>query len=151
MRISAKVDYALRAMAELAAAGGGPVKGDRLASTQSIPPKFLENILSDLRQSGLVRSQRGAEGGYWLARPAEAITLADVVRAVDGPLATVRGEHVEDVAYTGAAAALQHVWIAVRVNLRGVFERVTVADLASGRLPPDIIELGTRPEAWITR
>ena len=151
MRISAKVDYALRAMAELAAAGGGPVKGDRLAGAQEIPPKFLENILSDLRQAGLVRSQRGSEGGYWLVRPAEEITLADVVRAVDGPLATVRGEHVEDVAYTGAAEALQHVWIAVRVNLRGVFERVTVADLASGRLPEDITELGRRPEAWITR
>ena len=151
MRISAKVDYALRAMAELAAAGGGPVKGDRLASAQAIPPKFLENILSDLRQAGLVRSQRGSERGYWLVRPAEEITLADVVRAVDGPLATVRGEHVEDVAYTGAAEQLQRVWIAVRHNLRAVLEEVTVADVAAGRLPADVERLADDPESWVTR
>ncbi len=151
MRISAKVDYALRAMAELAAAGGGPVKGDALASAQEIPPKFLENILADLRQARLVRSQRGSEGGYWLTRPAEEITLADVVRAVDGPLATLRGEHIEDVGYTGAATALQQVWVAVRVNLRGVLERVTLAELAAGRLPGEVTALGDHPEAWITR
>ena len=151
MQVNAKVDYALRALTELAVADPGPMKAEAISRAQGIPPKFLENILADLRQSGLVRSQRGSEGGYWLVRPAKEITLADVVRAVDGPLATVRGEHVEDVAYTGAAEALQHVWIAVRVNLRGVFERVTVADLASGNLPADITELGTRPEAWITR
>ncbi len=151
VRISAKVDYALRAMAELAAAGGGPVKADGLATAQAIPPKFLENILSDLRQARLIRSQRGAEGGYWLTRPAEEITLADVVRAVDGPLATIRGEHVEDVAYTGAAAALQSVWVAVRVNLRGVFERVTLADLAGGQLPDEVLRLSEGPDAWVTR
>lgn len=151
MRISAKVDYALRATAELASAGGGPVKGDVLASAQAIPPKFLENILSDLRQAGLVRSQRGSDGGYWLVRPAEETTLADVVRAVDGPLATIRGERVEDVAYTGAAESLQQVWVAVRVSLREVFERVTLADLAAGRLPDEVVALGERPEAWVTR
>jgi len=114
MRISARADYAVRAAAELAAAGGGPVKGEALAAAQGIPPKFLENILGDLRHARLVRSQRGAEGGYWLARPADEITVADIVRAVEGPLATVRGEPPEDVAYRGAAEPLQQVWIAVR-------------------------------------
>ena len=151
VRISAKVDYALRAMAELAAAGGGPVKGDALAGAQAIPQKFLENILTDLRRAGLIRTQRGSEGGYWLVRPAEDTTLADVVRAVDGPLATIKGEHVEDVGYTGAAESLQEVWIAVRVNLREVLERVTLAELAAGRLPDEVTELNRRPEAWITR
>lgn len=151
MRISAKADYALRAAAELAAAGGGPVKGDRLAAAQGIPPKFLENILSDLRLSGLVRSQRGAEGGYWLDRPADEITVADVMRAVDGPLASVRGQRPEEVDYTGPAEQLQRVWIAVRHNLRDVVERVTVADLASGHLPERIVRLAEDPDAWITR
>jgi len=151
VRISAKVDYALRATAELAAAGGGPVKGEVLATAQAIPPKFLENILSDLRQAGLVRSQRGSDGGYWLVRPPDETSLADVVRAVDGPLATIRGEHVEDVGYGGAAESLQQVWVAVRVSLREVLERVTVADLAAGRLPEDVVALSRRPEAWITR
>lgn len=151
MRISAKADYALRAASELAASGGGPVKGDALASAQGIPPKFLENILSDLRQSGLIRSQRGSEGGYWLARPAEEISVADVMRAVDGPLATVRGQRPEDVDYVGAAEPLRRVWIAVRHNLREVLENVTVADLGNGKLPGDIGELADDPEAWVTR
>ena len=151
MRISAKADYALRAASELAAAGGGPVKGDALAGAQGIPPKFLENILSDLRQSGLVRSQRGAEGGYWLARPAHEITVADIMRAVDGPLATVRGQRPEDVDYLGAAEPLQRVWIAVRHNLREVTENVTVADIGSGELPEMIRALADDPEAWVTR
>ena len=151
MRISARADYAMRAAAELAAAGGGPVKGEALATSQGIPPKFLENILGDLRHARLVRSQRGADGGYWLARPAEEITVADIVRAVEGPLATVRGEPPENVAYTGAAEQLQQVWIAVRKSLRDVVERVTVADIASGRLPADIAALARDPEAWVTR
>jgi Rrf2 family protein len=151
VRISAKADYALRAAAELAAAGGGPVKGDALARAQGIPPKFLENILSDLRQSGLVRSQRGAEGGYWLARPADEISVADIMRAVDGPLATVRGQRPEDVDYQGAAELLQRVWIAVRHNLREVTENVTVADLGAGRLPEVVRRLADDPEAWVTR
>ena len=151
MRISAKADYALRAASELAAAGGGPVKGDRLATAQGIPPKFLENILSDLRQSGLIRSQRGSEGGYWLARPAEEITVADVMRAVDGPLASVRGQRPEEVDYTGNAQELQRVWIAVRHNLRAVVENVTVADLGNGALAPEIVALADDPEAWVTR
>ena len=151
MRISAKADYALRAAAELAAAGGGPVKGDALATAQGIPPKFLENILSDLRQSGLIRSQRGSDGGYWLARPAEEISVADVMRAVDGTLATVRGQRPEDVDYIGAAEPLQRVWIAVRHNLRDVVENVTVADLGGGELPAMVEALAKDPEAWVTR
>ena len=151
MRISARADYAMRAAVELAAAGGGPVKGERLATAQGIPPKFLENILGDLRHARLIRSQRGAEGGYWLARPAAEISVADIVRAVEGPLATVRGERPEDVAYGGAAEQLQQVWIAVRKSIRDVVENVTVADVASGKLPADIAKLARDPEAWVTR
>ena len=151
MRISAKADYALRAAAELAAAGGGPLKREAISSGQGIPPKFLENILSDLRQARLVRSQRGAEGGYWLAKPAEEISIADIMRAVDGPLVGVRGERPEDVAYTGAAEGLQQVWIALRANLRAVVEHTTLADLASGNLPKEVTQLARDPEAWTTR
>jgi Rrf2 family protein len=151
VRVSAKADYALRATAELAAAGGGPVKREAMSSAQGIPPKFLENILGDLRQARLVRSQRGAEGGYWLARPAEEITVADVMRAVDGPLVGIRGERPEDVEYGGAAEALQQVWIALRANLRAVVEEVTIADLASGKLPAAVKRLARDPEAWTTR
>lgn len=147
MRISAKADYALRAASELAAAGGGPVKGDALATAQGIPPKFLENILSDMRQSGLIRSQRGSEGGYWLARPAEEITVADVIRAVEGPLASVRGEAPEDVEYGGAAQPLQDVWIAVRAALRGVVEHVTLADLSGGKVPTKVARMAGDPDA----
>jgi Rrf2 family protein len=151
VRISAKADYALRAAAELATADGGPVKGERLATAQQIPPKFLENILGDLRHAGLVRSQRGADGGYWLQRPAEEITLAEIVRAVEGPLATVRGQRPEDVEYGGAAQPLQRVWIAVRRNLREVLEQVTLADLAAQRLPTEVERLADDPESWARR
>ena len=151
MRISARADYALRAAAELAAAGGGPVKGDALAAAQSIPAKFLENILADLRHARLVRSQRGSDGGYWLAHPAEEISLADVIRAVEGPLAAVRGEAPEDVEYPGPAKDLQDIWIAVRAAVRGVVEHVTLADLASGNLPPEIRAMGQDPDARIRR
>src|SRR5438034_10156438 len=126
MRVSAKVDYALRACAELAAAGDGPVKGDRLAQAQQIPLKFLENILLDLKHAGLVQSQRGTEGGYWLAKDPAEISLADVIRAVEGPIANVRGERPEQVEYAGAAEALREVWIAVRGSLRAVLEEVTL-------------------------
>ncbi len=141
MRVSAKTDYALRAMAELAAAPPGPVKGERLASSQEIPLKFLENILTELRRAELVASQRGAEGGYRLARPADEISLAEVIRAVDGPLANVRGERPDTVGYSGPAEPLQDVWLAVRTNLRAVLETVTLADLAAGRLPDEVAEL----------
>src|SRR3954453_1689880 len=133
MRVSAKVDYAVRPGAELAsAAGEGPVKGDHLATAQKIPLKFLENILLDLKHAGLVQSQRGADGGYWLGRSPEEITVAEVIRAVEGPIANVRGERPEHVEYAGAAEALRDVWIAVRGNLRAVLGRVTLAALAGG-------------------
>ena len=128
MRVSAKVDYALRAVIELAASGDGPVKGERIAQAQEIPLKFLENILGDLRHAGLVRSQRGVDGGYWLGRPAEEITVAEVVRAVEGPIANVRGVGPEQVEYAGSAERLRDVWIAVRANLRAVLEQVTIGD-----------------------
>jgi Rrf2 family protein len=152
VRISAKADYAVRAAVELAAAPeGAPVKGDVLARSQDIPPKFLENILGELRHAGLVQSRRGQDGGYWLARPASEVTVADVMRAVEGPLASVRGGPPEAVAYEGAAQPLQYVWIAVRGALRSVVERVTLADLAGGTLPPDVESLARDPETWITR
>jgi Rrf2 family protein len=148
MRVSAKVDYALRAALELAAAGDGPIKGERIAQAQDIPLKFLENILVELRHHGLVQSQRGAEGGYWLARPAEEITLAEVIRAVEGPLANVRGIRPESVEYDGPAEWLQQVWIAVRASLRSVLETVTLADVAAGKLPEPIVVVTDDPEAW---
>jgi Rrf2 family protein len=148
VRVSAKVDYALRAALELAAAADGPVKGERIAHAQSIPLKFLENILLELRHHGLVGSQRGAEGGYWLARPPTEITLAEVIRAVEGPLANVRGARPETVEYVGPAELLRDVWIAVRANLRAVLESVTLADLAEGRLPREIGAITSDPEAW---
>ena len=151
MRISAKVDYAVRAAIELAAAGEDELtKADAIARAQEIPPKFLENILGDLRQGGLVRSQRGAEGGYKLARPAGEITIADIIRVVEGPMAAVRGGRPEDVRYDGSAEPLQRVWIAVRSALRMVAERVTLADLASGKLPAQVEKLTTDPDAWVT-
>ena len=150
VRISAKADYAVRAAVELASVDG-PVKGDRLAEAQSIPFKFLENILIEMRHHGLVRSQRGRDGGYWLAKPPDEITIADVVRSVEGPLAHVRGEPPEEVHYQGPAEALEQVWIAVRANLRAVVENVTVADVASGTLPPDIERLANDPDARVTR
>ena len=149
VRVSAKADYALRACIELAAAEGeGHVKGERIAQAQEVPVKFLENILGDLRHAGLVRSQRGAEGGYWLARPASEITLAEVIRAVEGPLANVRGVRPDSITYQGAAEPLRDVWIAVRASLRSVLEAVTLADVASGGLPTVVRDLVADPEAW---
>jgi Rrf2 family protein len=149
VRVSAKADYALRACIQLAAAEGeGHVKGERIAQAQDVPLKFLENILGDLRQVGLVRSQRGAEGGYWLARPADEITLAEVIRAVEGPLANVRGVRPDSVSYQGVAEPLRDVWIAVRASLRSVLEAVTLADVARGELPAVVKDLIADPEAW---
>jgi Rrf2 family protein len=127
------------------------VKGDRLAEAQDIPFKFLENILIELRHHDIVRSQRGRESGYWLARPAEEVSIADVVRAVEGPIANVRGGLPEGVEYIGAAEQLGDVWIAVRANLRAVLENVTLADVVTGRLPPEVAELTADPDAWVTR
>jgi Rrf2 family protein len=152
MRISAKADYAVRAVVELAAAEGDkPVKAERVATAQGIPLNFLENILGELRHAGIVRSHRGAEGGFRLAKPADQVTVADVIRAVEGPLASVRGGPPEDSNYNGAASSLPRVWIAVRANLRRVMERVTIADIASSQLPPAIDELTDDPGAWVTR
>jgi Rrf2 family protein len=148
MRLSARVDYALRAAAELAVGGERPVTAVQLAEAQQIPPKFLENILSQLRRSGLVRSQRGPEGGYWLARPASEIFLADVIRAIDGPLVGVRGERPEHLGYEGPAKALQLVWIALRASERFILEQVSLADVASGELPAGVQKLTEDPAAW---
>ncbi|HEY3962333.1 MAG TPA: Rrf2 family transcriptional regulator [Gaiellaceae bacterium] len=148
MRVSAKADYAIRAAVELAAAGEGPVKGDQIARAQKIPVNFLENILADLRNAGLVASRRGADGGYWLAQPADQVSLADVIRAVDGPLANVRGVRSEQLEYEGSALRLLDVWVAVRASLRSVLERVTLADVVSGKLPADVEKLAADPDAW---
>ena len=151
MHVSAKVDYALRALVMLAAAGGGPLKAEALATGQDIPLNFLENILGDLRRAGLVATQRGAEGGYRLARPASAITLADVVRPLDGPLAAVRGSRPEEVEYAGSSEHLRQVWVAVRASLRAVMENVTLDDVATGRLPRKVVELTEEDDAWRSR
>jgi Rrf2 family protein len=152
MRISAKTDYALRAAAELAAAPEGrPVKGERLATSQEIPLRFLENILLQLRHAGIVESRRGSDGGYRLARPPAEITLADVIRAIDGPLAGVTGERPEKLKFGGHAEAMQDVWVAVRAALRRVLERVTLADVAAGELPPHVRELIDDEDAWVSR
>jgi Rrf2 family protein len=152
MRISAKADYAVRAAVELAAAADEkPVKAERIATAQGIPLNFLENILGELRHAGIVRSHRGAEGGFRLAKAPEQISVADIIRAVEGPLASVRGGPPEDAAYAGAAEDLLRVWIAVRANLRRVVENVTVADIANHKLPRTIDRLTEDPEAWVTR
>ena len=135
MRLSARADYALRAAIELAAADTGHVTADQLARAQQIPGKFLETILTQLRRAGLIRSQRGPDGGFWLARPAGAISLADIIRVIDGQLLGVRGERPENISYPGVAEPLRQVWIALRANERAVLEQVTLADIVSGNLP----------------
>jgi Rrf2 family protein len=152
MHVTAKADYAVRAVIELAdSAQDSPRKVDEVAQAQSIPVSFLENILTQLRSSGLVRSQRGPEGGYWLAHPAEEVTLAQVIRAVEGPLVGVRGQRPEEIEYAGSAESLKQVWVALRANLRKVLEHVTVADVAAGKLPKDVLALTREEEAWQTR
>ena len=126
-----------------------PLKGEAISQAQEIPLKFLENILAELKHAGLVRSQRGAEGGYWLARPAEEITVADVMRAVEGPLASVRGSSPETLKFVGRAEPLGKLWVAVRANLRAVLEAVTLADVANGELPPVIDEITSDPAVWL--
>jgi len=152
MHVTAKADYAVRAVVELAdSTQDSPRKVDEVARAQSIPVSFLENILTQLRSAGVVRSQRGPEGGYWLARPAEEVTLADIIRAVEGPLVGVRGQRPEEIEYVGSAEALQQVWVALRANLRKVLEHVTVADVAANVLPRDVLALTRQEEAWQTR
>lgn len=150
MHISARTDYAMRALLTLAASDLPRVKGEALTSAQALPRKFLEQILTELRRAGIVISQRGADGGYSLARPANSITLADVMRAVDGPLAEVRGLRPEDTTYAGAAEHLQDVWVAVRASLRVVLESVTLADVVTGKFTGAIVRLNSNPEAWVS-
>lgn len=151
MHVSARSDYALRALVELAAAGEQPVTREQLAHAQHIPVKFLAIILQQLKAAGLVRTHRGPDGGYRLTRPAAQISLADALRAVDGPLANVRGERPENVVYDGAAEPLQRVWIAVRVNLRNVLEHVSLEDVARNRLPSVVEQLAHAPDALASR
>jgi len=151
VKVTAKADYAIRAVLELATVEDGLVKGERIARAQGIPLKFLENILIDLRHAGIVHAQRGAEGGYRLARPAAEVTLGEVIRAVEGPLASVRGEPPESVSYDGAAEHLRTVWIAVRASLRTVLDDLTLAEVVEGRLPDAVQRLTEAPEAWLRR
>src|SRR6478752_3667858 len=153
MRVSAKADYAVRAAAELAAAQSeeAPVKGERLAEAQDIPLQFLEHILLELKHHGIVRARRGAKGGYWLARPADEVTIAEIVRAVEGPIADVQSTPPEAIEYRGNSEHLREVWIAVRASLRHVLEEVTLADLVSGELPDAVRELAADPDAWVAR
>jgi Rrf2 family protein len=152
VRVSAKTDYAIRAALELAAAPDEkPVKGERIATAQAIPLRFLENILLQLRHAGIVESRRGAEGGYRLARPAADITLADVIRAIDGPLAGVTGARPETLEFQGSSEPLRDVWVAVRASLRAVLEHVTLADVAAGELPDHVRALVDDEDAWVSR
>jgi Rrf2 family protein len=152
VRISAKADYGVRATIELAAAGkDAVVKGERLADAQQIPLHFLENILGDLRQAGIITTRRGPEGGYKLARPASDVTVADVIRAVEGPLASVRGDSPESLRSDGSAEPLQQVWIALRGNIRAVLETVSLEDLVRGKLPRSVAQLARDPDAWARR
>ncbi|QIS08174.1 RrF2 family transcriptional regulator [Nocardia arthritidis] len=172
MHITAKVDYAVRTLLEIARtprlrAASVPVvdslhscpspattlttKADAISSAQQIPPKVLETVLSELRRAGLVVSRRGPDGGYWLAKPPKEISVADVIRAIEGPLASVRGQRPEDVSYPGIAEPLQKVWIALRVNIRAVLENVSIEDIAEGRLPAFVESLTEDPGAWARR
>jgi Rrf2 family protein len=158
MRVSAKVDYAVRACVELAAVqergdvdSVRPVKAEALARAQEIPLKFLENILQGLRQAGIVESRRGPDGGHLLARPPAEISIADVIRAIDGPLAGVGGRRPDELEFSGSAAAMKDVWIAVRSTLRNLLEEVTLADVAAGNLPEHVAALTADPRAWVKR
>ena len=148
MKVTARADYAVRAVAELGAAGGKLMKADLIAEAQGIPRHFLDNILNDLRRAGIVATQRGAEGGSRLARPADEITLADIMRAMEGPLAAVRDIRPDELSYDGAAEVLPDVWVAVRAALRNVLETVTVADVVNKKLPRSVSKLLDDPDAW---
>jgi len=150
MHLTATADYAIRAAIEIAAADPKHITAEKIAKEQRIPLKFIENILATLKRSGIVIARRGVDGGYWLAKPASHITLAEVIRAVEGPLANVRGVRPEQVKYSGAARPLRDVWIAVRVNLRDVLEGVTLEHVVSAKLPPTVARLTRRSEAWLS-
>src|SRR3954447_2760300 len=151
MKVTAKADYAVRAALELATVSEGLLKGERIAQAQGIPLKFLENILIDLRHAGIVHAQRGAEGGFRLARDPRDVTIGQVIRAVEGPLASVRGEPPESVSYGGSSEHLQTVWVAVRASLRSVLDDLTLADVVGGRLPQRVRKLTEQPDAWARR
>lgn len=151
MRISVTVDYALRACIELAVAAPDRRAAAELAEAQHIPHKYLLNVLGTLRAAGVLDSKRGVDGGYLLSRPAAEVSVADVIRIVDGPLADLGGQLVEDVDYVGSAAPLRDTWVALRVAMRSVLENVTIDDLAAGQLPQEVRELTHRPDAWVTR
>jgi Rrf2 family protein len=152
MQVTAKADYAIRAAVELVdSSQERPSKMDTVARAQGIPPSFLENIFVQLRSAGVVRSQRGPEGGYWLARPPDELNIAHIIRAIEGPLVGVRGQPPEEIEYVGSAESLQQVWIALRANLREVLEHVTIADVAAGRLPKGVLALTRKADAWETR
>ena len=151
MRTTAKADYAVRAAVELAAAGDETRTAEEIAQAAGIPINFLENILADLKRAGIVQSRRGSGGGHLLARPADEIAIADVIRAVEGPLANVRGISPEALEYNGASARLRDVWVALRASVRAVLEHVTLADVVKGELPPHVVELTRDAEAWVRR
>jgi Rrf2 family protein len=147
VRVSAKADYAVRAAIELAAGhDSGPLKGERISEMQDIPLRFLENILGELRHHGLVESRRGTDGGYWLSRPPEEITIGEVMRAAEGPLASVRGERPDELSYSGAAEPLRQVWVALRNNVRWILDSVTLADVIADRIPHGVESLGKKPD-----
>lgn len=151
MRISARVDYAVRAMCELAAHDAAtPLKAETIAEAQSISLSFLENILVELKRAGLVRASRGRDGGYRVTRPATTIAIADIIRAVEGPLADVRGVRPEGLTFSGPATALRDVWLANRVSVRRVLERVTIADVVAGTLPDDVRALLDDPDVLVS-
>jgi Rrf2 family protein len=149
MRISARADYAVRAALQLAVSrDDGPLKAEAIADAQDIPHKFLESILNDMRRGGLVLSQRGGNGGYRLAKPAESISIADVIRVVDGPLVSVRGVRPPELSYTGPAESLLPLWVALRSNVREILDGVSLADVASAQLPAAVSALTNAPGAW---
>lgn len=150
MRISARADYAVRAALQLAVPRDDrPLKAEAIADAQDIPHKFLESILNDMRRGGLVLSRRGGNGGYLLAKPAESISIADVIRVVEGPLVSVRGVRPPELSYTGPAESLLPLWIALRSNVREILEGVSLADVASGQLPAEVNALTDTPKAWV--
>jgi Rrf2 family protein len=149
MQVSAKVDYAVRALLEVATSDSSRITRDELSEAQEIPPRYLEVVLNDLRRAGLLLGHRGSSGGYSLGRPADMITVADVARAVDGPLALVQGRRPEDVKYSGSSVHLHELWIGLRAAVRSVLEAVTIADLASGYLPPAVRSLVDDGDAWL--
>ena len=151
MQISARGDYAVRAALSLAAAHPALMSAQAIAAEQAMPRKFLEAVLADLRRAGIVRAQRGAEGGYTLAQPPRDVTVGAILRAVDGPLAGVRGLRPEETAYQGAAANLPDLWVAVRAAVRDVVDEVSLAELVSGKMPAHVRKLTTRPDAWQPR